>query len=68
MNKKKSSDRLKQRFGELLFISFLVGIKLVLSYFVPGLKTPGELIWTGSILLLFCFRSFREYKKISNLT
>ena len=34
-------------------VTTLVGVKLILSYYIPGLKTPGELILSG-ILLLVC--------------
>ena len=34
-------------------IMFLVSIKLLLSYFVPGLKTQGELILSGALLLIY---------------
>ena len=54
----------KKRLGEIIFISLLVGLKLILSYFAPGLKTPGELIWTGAVLLLYTARAFFTYKKL----
>jgi len=34
-------------------VTLLVGIKLILSFFIPGLKTPGELVLSG-VLLLAC--------------
>ena len=37
-------------------VSLLVGVKLILSYAVPGLRTPGELIWSGALLLIYAAR------------
>lgn len=34
-------------------ISMLVGIKLVASFIWPGLKTPGELVLSGGLLLIY---------------
>ena len=45
-------------------VTLLVGIKLILSFFIPGLKTPGELVLSG-ILLLVCTGSI--FKLRSNL-
>jgi hypothetical protein len=39
-------------------VTLLVGVKLVLSYFVPGLKTPGELVLSGGLLLVTTVRVF----------
>jgi len=33
--------------------ALLVGFKLVLSYFIPRLKTPGELVWSGALLIIY---------------
>lgn len=33
-------------------VTLLVGIKLILSFFIPGLKTPGELVLSGALLLV----------------
>ena len=68
MTGNKKINEIKKRFGELVFISILVGIKLVLSYFIPGLKTPNELVWTGGILLFFSIRSLFAYRKINSLS
>ncbi len=37
-------------------VSLLVGVKLILSYAAPGLRTPGELIWSGALLLIYAAR------------
>ena len=34
-------------------IMLLVGVKLLLSYFFPGLRTPGELALSGGLLLIY---------------
>lgn len=39
-------------------IMALVGIKLVLSFFFEGLKTPGELLLSGGLLLIYSFKTF----------
>ena len=45
-------------------IMFLVSIKLLLSYFVPGLKTSGELILSGALLLIYTIKTFSLYIKV----
>ena len=67
MVNEKAIKKVRNRFGELLFISLIVSIKLLLSYFFPGLKTPGELVWTGGALLFYTIRSYIEYRNFSNL-
>jgi len=37
-------------------VALLVGVKLILSYVVPGLRTPGELVWSGALLLIYTGR------------
>jgi hypothetical protein len=44
---------LKKNLFWIGIVTLLVGIKLILSFFIPGLKTPGELVLSG-ILLLVC--------------
>lgn len=39
-------------------VTLLVEAKLVLSFFVPGLKTPGELLLSGALLLVYTARIF----------
>lgn len=39
-------------------IMSLVGAKLLLSYIVPGLRTPGELLLSGILLLVYTVRIF----------
>jgi len=34
-------------------VNLLVGIKLIASFFWPGLKTPGELVLSGGLLLIY---------------
>ena len=64
-----SSDRLgllRKEMKGLLIVTSLVGLKLVLSFVVPGLKTPGELVWTGSILLVFTIKAIVAYNKTTS--
>ena len=37
-------------------ITGLVGCKLVLSFFFPGLRTPGEMLLSGMLLLIYTIR------------
>ena len=39
-------------------IMLLVGAKLLLSYIIPGLRTPGELLLSGILLLIYTVRIF----------
>lgn len=63
-NTLKLMKEIKKTLGGIILISFLVGLKLILSFFVPGLKTPGELVWTGTILILYTARAFFTYIKL----
>ena len=45
-------------------IMMLVAIKLLLSFFLPGLKTPGELVLSGFLLLVYTIKSFVLYSKV----
>ena len=40
-------------------VTLLTGLKLVLSAFVPGLKTPGELVLSGGLLLVTTVSVYR---------
>ena len=40
-------------------VTLLTGLKLVLSAFAPGLKTPGELILSGGLLLITTVSVYR---------
>ena len=42
----------------------LVAIKLIVSYFVPGLKSAGELILSGILLLACTVRIFALHIKL----
>ncbi len=44
-------------------VNLLVGIKLILSFFVPGLKTPGELVLSGALLLVCAVNVFNLRSK-----
>ena len=57
---------LKKRLKEIGIITSIVSLKLILSYFLPALKTPGELVWTGLILLIYTVKTFYTYNKILN--
>ena len=37
-------------------VALLVGLKLVGSYFVPALRTPAELLWSGGLLMIYTVR------------
>lgn len=37
-------------------VAVLVGAKLILSHAVPGLRTPGEPVWSGALLLIYAAR------------
>jgi len=45
-------------------IMLLVSIKLLLSYFLPGLKTSGELILSGILLLIYTIKTLSLYSKV----
>ena len=45
-------------------VTLLVGIKLILSFFVPGLKTPGELVLSGVLLLVCTVNIFNLRSKL----
>lgn len=59
---------LRKRFMEIGIITLIVSMKLMLSSLIPGLKTPGELMWTGFILLIYTMKIFYTYKKIGQST
>ncbi len=64
-----SSDSLRllrKEMKGLLIITSLVGLKLVLSFLVPGLKTPAELVWTGLILVAFTIKAILVYNKTAS--
>jgi len=46
-------------------ISMLVGIKLVASFIWPGLKTQGELVLSGGLLLIYSFKIWSLRSKIN---
>lgn len=54
---------LRKELRGLLIITTIVSLKLILSFVFPSLKTPGELIWTGLILLVFTLKAFATYNK-----
>jgi hypothetical protein len=61
MNSRTDSEYLRRLSKDLFWIgivTLLVGIKLTLSFFVPGLKTQGELMLSGGLLLIYTFRIF----------
>ena len=45
-------------------INLLVGIKLIASFVVPGLKTPGELILSGCLLLVYTVKIWSLRSKV----
>ena len=46
-------------------VTLLVGGKLVLSFFVPGLRTPGELLLSGGLLLVTTVSVFRVRAEVA---
>jgi len=67
MNQKdKNTDvmiSLRKELKGIIIITSLVAVKLILSFIFPGLKTPAELVWTGSVLLLFSIKGIIAYNK-----
>jgi len=57
---------LKKRLMEISIITLIIGVKLILSSLIPQLKTPGELVWTGLILLIYTGKVFYTYNKIKS--
>lgn len=55
---------LKKRLIEIGIITLIISVKLILSSIIPQLKTPGELVWTGLILLIYTGKIFYTYNKI----
>lgn len=45
-------------------VTLLVGIKLILSFFFPGLKTSGELVLSGALLIVCTINIFSLRSKI----
>lgn len=45
-------------------INILVGIKLILSYIIPALKTPGELLLSGLLLLVYAGKIWYLRQKV----
>ena len=44
--------------------TLLVSLKLLLSFFVPGLKTPGELVLSGVLLIACTWQIFDIYSNL----
>ncbi len=57
-------EPLKKNLFWLGIVTLLVGLKLVLSFFIPGLKTSGELILSGIMLLACTVNIFTLRSKI----
>ena len=55
---------LKKRLMEIGIITLIISVKLILSTLIPQLKTPGELVWTGLILLIYTVKIFYTLNKI----
>ena len=45
-------------------ITGLIGVKLMLSFLFPGLRTPGELLLSGALLLIYTGIIFATRSKI----
>ncbi len=57
-------EPLKKNLFWLGIVTLLVGLKLLLSFFIPGLKTSGELILSGIMLLACTVNIFTLRSKI----
>jgi hypothetical protein len=44
--------------------TLLVSLKLLFSFFVPGLKTPGELVLSGVLLIACTWQIFDIYSNL----
>ena len=44
--------------------TLLVSLKLLLSFFIPGLKTPGELVLSGVLLIACTWQIFDIYSNL----
>ena len=64
-----SSDSLLKIIDKNLFwfgiINLIVGLKLTLSFFWPGLRTPGELLLSGALLLIYAAKIWSLRIKIN---
>ena len=60
----KSNRSLKKNLFWIGIVTLLVGIKLILSFFIPGLKTPGELVLSGALLIVCTINIFSLRLKI----
>jgi hypothetical protein len=69
MNDRPGDDLKRSMRRDLLWIgivTLLVGVKLVLSYFFPALKTRGELLLSGGLLLVYTIRIFGMRSKLGH--
>ncbi len=46
-------------------INLLVGFKLIASFIWPGLRTPGELILSGGLLVIYSLKIWSLRSKIN---
>jgi len=60
----KNAHKIKNGLLGAGIIMLLVSIKLLLSYFVPGLQTSGELILSGALLLIYSIKTFSLYSMV----
>ena len=44
--------------------TLLVSLKLLLSFFIPGLKTPGELVLSGVLLIACTWQILEIYSNL----
>ena len=49
-------------------INFIIGAKLIISYIIPGLRTPGELILSGIILIIYSVKIWNVRSKLKEVT
>ena len=57
-------DSQKKQLFWIGIVTLLVGLKLIFSFFIPGLKTQGELILSGVLLLVCTGSIFRLRSKM----
>jgi len=68
MNEKSVSEFFKYLQKQLFWfgvINLIAGTKLIISFFIPGLRTRGELILSGILLIIYYFKIWRTRTQIA---
>ena len=65
-----SKEKFKNKLSKTILMSgvvaLLVGLKLVLSYLIPAFKTPGELVLSGALLLIYAVYLLKIRSELEN--